>query len=113
MNLGSHVVNHRPFNQKSLSGTERGHRVQARLSVPHDRLDQFGALFPFERGASNQWVIAGAHTATGAPILANDPHLGIAAPIVWYLVRIVTPQGWVKGASLRVVKIPRVLFVHN
>ncbi len=37
---------------------------------------------------------------TGRPILANDPHLGIEAPIVWYLARIVTPNGWVKGASL-------------
>ncbi|HLW90421.1 MAG TPA: penicillin acylase family protein [Roseiarcus sp.] len=63
-------------------------------------LDQLGALLPFDHGASNQWVIAGARTATGKPILANDPHLGIAAPIVWYLARIVTPEGWVKGASL-------------
>ena len=45
-------------------------------------------------------MVSGAHTATGKPILANDPHLGIEAPIVWYLARIVTPDGWVKGASL-------------
>jgi len=63
-------------------------------------LEKLGEILPFAHGASNEWVISGAHTVTGKPILANDPHLGIEAPIVWYLARIVTPGGWVKGASL-------------
>jgi penicillin amidase len=33
---------------------------------------------------SNNWVIAGARTATGTPLLANDPHLEAAMPSVWY-----------------------------
>jgi len=33
--------------------------------------------------ASNAWVLAGARTQSGKPILANDPHLGFAAPGVW------------------------------
>lgn len=33
---------------------------------------------------SNSWVIAGQRTATGKPILANDPHLGIQMPSIWY-----------------------------
>jgi penicillin G amidase len=33
---------------------------------------------------SNDWVIAGSRTATGKPILANDPHLGIQMPSIWY-----------------------------
>ncbi len=33
---------------------------------------------------SNNWVIAGEHTDTGAPILADDPHLGIQMPSIWY-----------------------------
>jgi penicillin G amidase len=32
---------------------------------------------------SNSWVVAGSHTASGKPILANDPHLSISAPGVW------------------------------
>ena len=32
---------------------------------------------------SNSWVVAGSHTETGAPLLANDPHLGAALPSVW------------------------------
>ena len=36
-------------------------------------------------GASNNWVVSGARTKSGKPLLANDPHLRIAAPAVWYL----------------------------
>ena len=35
---------------------------------------------------SNSWVIGGAHTESGLPLLANDPHLGPAMPSVWYQV---------------------------
>ncbi len=62
--------------------------------------DQIGALIGVTHGASNEWVVAGPRTVTGKPILANDPHLGIGAPILWYLVRIVTPEGSVKGATV-------------
>ncbi|MGH3372233.1 MAG: penicillin acylase family protein, partial [Nocardioidaceae bacterium] len=33
---------------------------------------------------SNSWVVDGDHTETGKPILANDPHLGISVPGIWY-----------------------------
>lgn len=33
---------------------------------------------------SNNWVIAGSRTTTGKPFLANDPHLGIRMPSIWY-----------------------------
>ncbi|MEV4245170.1 penicillin acylase family protein [Streptosporangium canum] len=33
---------------------------------------------------SNSWVVGGAHTATGKPLLANDPHLGPRMPSIWY-----------------------------
>lgn len=51
------------------------------------------------RGASNAWVLSGARTATGAPILANDPHLSLALPSTWYLAHIVTPAGTLAGAT--------------
>ena len=35
---------------------------------------------------SNNWVIDGSKTTTGKPILANDPHLGIQIPSIWYMV---------------------------
>lgn len=33
---------------------------------------------------SNNWVISGDLTATGMPLLANDPHLGVQLPSIWY-----------------------------
>ena len=45
-------------------------------------------------------MISGARTQTGKPILANDPHLGLEAPILWYLARIVTPELSIKGATV-------------
>jgi len=38
--------------------------------------------------ASNNWVVAGAHTVSHKPLLANDTHLGLNSPGVWYLARI-------------------------
>jgi penicillin amidase len=49
--------------------------------------------------ASNVWVLAGARTASGRPILANDPHLPLKAPGLWYLVRIETPELTLAGAT--------------
>ncbi|MEX3009517.1 penicillin acylase family protein [Hoeflea sp. TYP-13] len=37
------------------------------------------------KGASNNWVVSGSRTETGKPILANDPHLSLSAPSLWYL----------------------------
>ena len=62
--------------------------------------DEIGALVGVSHGASNEWVVAGSRTLTGKPILANDPHLALGAPILWYLARIVTPEGSVKGATV-------------
>jgi len=33
---------------------------------------------------SNSWVVDGEHSATGSPLLANDPHLGTSLPGIWY-----------------------------
>lgn len=49
--------------------------------------------------ASNNWVVAGSRTASGKPILANDPHLGLNAPSTWYLARIETPDRTLIGAT--------------
>jgi penicillin amidase len=52
------------------------------------------------RDGSNNWVLAASRTTTGAPILANDPHLGLRAPAIWYLARMTTPEGSVVGVTL-------------
>lgn len=49
--------------------------------------------------ASNNWVVAGARTASGKPILSNDPHLALTAPSTWYLARIETPSRTLIGVT--------------
>ena len=49
---------------------------------------------------SNTWVLSGAHTESGKPLLANDPHLDIAIPSIWYLAHISTPDFDIVGATL-------------
>ena len=72
------------------------------LGVP---LQPSGGAAPPEVG-SNGWVIAGAHTAGGKPILADDMHLGFTAPGTWYPMRIEllgtdgAVQRWVQGVGL-------------
>lgn len=61
--------------------------------------------------ASNAWVLAGDRTDTGAPILTNDPHLGLETPILWYLARIETPDLRLVGAT--VPGVPILLLGHN
>ena len=60
---------------------------------------------------SNNWVVSGAHTATGKPLLANDTHLELMMPSIWYEVHVTAP-GWnVKGFTLPGA--PMVIIGHN
>ena len=49
--------------------------------------------------ASNNWVVSGKHTASGKPLLANDPHLQASAPSIWYLVHLSAPGQRVAGVA--------------
>jgi penicillin G amidase len=49
---------------------------------------------------SNNWVVSGARTASGKPMLANDPHLGLNAPSLWYFAQVSAPGLNTIGASL-------------
>lgn len=51
-------------------------------------------------GNSNSWVVSGARTETGAPLLANDMHLGHGLPGIWYEAHLVTPETNVSGVVL-------------
>ncbi len=60
---------------------------------------------------SNNWVISGTHTSTGKPLLANDMHLGMSLPCIWYENHL-NGGGWnVTGVSLP--GIPGVISGHN
>ncbi len=53
-----------------------------------------------EGKGSNNWVLSGSRTASGVPILCNDPHLGLNLPSLWYEVQLQTPFMSVYGVSL-------------
>ncbi len=53
-----------------------------------------------EGAGSNNWVVAGSRSASGKPLLANDPHLSLTAPAVWYFAHVQTPEGNLIGATL-------------
>jgi penicillin amidase len=62
-------------------------------------------------GGSNNWVVSGARSITGRPLLANDPHLAGQAPAVWYLAHVSGGPLDVVGATLPGV--PGVLIGRN
>nr|WP_243656619.1 penicillin acylase family protein [Paucimonas lemoignei] len=49
---------------------------------------------------SNNWALAGSRTSSGKPLLANDPHLGLTAPSLWYLAHLSAPGLNVIGATI-------------
>ncbi|MFE9823693.1 penicillin acylase family protein [Streptomyces sp. NPDC005791] len=69
---------------ETVEGATEGLNTQ--LSALSDTLDEIPALLgPNGNGiGSNSWVVSGAHTTTGDPLLANDPHLAPQLPSLWY-----------------------------
>lgn len=61
--------------------------------------DALPDMFP-EASASNEWVVSGQRSLSGKPLLANDPHLGLSAPGMWHLARIVTPDFQASGGAI-------------
>lgn len=49
---------------------------------------------------SNNWAVSGDKSATGYPILSNDPHLGLNLPSIWFEIQLVGPKSNVYGVSL-------------
>ncbi|WP_193141178.1 MULTISPECIES: penicillin acylase family protein [unclassified Meridianimarinicoccus] len=55
---------------------------------------------PALAGASNVWAAMPDRSTTGSTLLANDPHLGLTAPSIWYLARIEIAGGGVIGGTI-------------
>lgn len=60
---------------------------------------------------SNSWAVSGARSASGRPLLANDPHLGLTVPSVWYLAHLSWPDRDLVGATFP--GMPVVVLGHN
>jgi penicillin amidase len=65
------------------------------LEAPTSRLPR-----PASMKGSNSWVISGSRTASGFPLLANDPHLPLGVPSIWYLAVLHAPGLDAEGATI-------------
>ncbi len=55
---------------------------------------------PNPNNGSNNWAISGNRSYSGKPILANDPHLGLNLPSIWFVMQLATPEHNSFGATL-------------
>lgn len=101
-----------------LSGNATAEQRDAAVQWDKVNIDIIGEVpangFALGRGdyvGSNNWVISGEHTATGMPLLANDPHLGIQMPSIWYEIGLHAPGWEVVGFSF--AGAPGVVIGHN
>ncbi|CAN5431979.1 penicillin acylase family protein [soil metagenome] len=93
-----------------LTDTATVSRTANTLLKIDDRLQANYHLGGLDVG-SNNWVVAGSRTATGKPLLANDPHLGTRIPSIWYLVEMQGDQLHATGATLP--GLPAIVIGHN
>ncbi len=98
------IKNHSPQLAKVYAPAEAGAHEAASRNVDGWAPFFNGAYSRFYENlpntASNIFVLSGARTKSGKPILANDPHLQLQSPALWYLASISTPEGRVKGATV-------------
>jgi len=68
-------------------------------------------FFDFVLAASNNWVLAGSRTTSGKPLLANDPHLQLSLPPIWFEMDLHSPGFRVAGVTFPGV--PLVIIGHS
>jgi penicillin amidase len=91
--------------------------AQARAWIPpgdgvsHPRRDYEPISPPMGAYGSNSWAVSAERSATGRPLLANDPHLGVQMPGTFFAVHLEGPRTHVAGASI--AGIPGVVIGHT
>ncbi|WGG47972.1 penicillin acylase family protein [Rossellomorea sp. DA94] len=69
------------------------------------------AVIPPEFNGSNNWVVSGDKTKSGKPLLADDPHLSLGTPSIWYQMQLESPEVNVSGVIF--AGIPGIILGHN
>lgn len=86
--------------------------IEANKETPVQVAGQFNVdLLPHEFNGSNNWVVAGEKTASGFPLLADDPHLGLDTPSIWYQMHLRSPEQNVSGVIF--AGVPGIILGHN
>ncbi|HJV51182.1 MAG TPA: penicillin acylase family protein [Noviherbaspirillum sp.] len=92
-----------PYPGDAVLQTQDYTRLYRELAGTSQQLAAVASIAPpsyVEGMGSNNWVIGGALSETGKPLLANDPHLGLSAPALWYFAHLSAPGLNVIGATL-------------
>lgn len=91
---------------------QEGPRIAGETSSSLNLSQQLAsAVFPREQNGSNNWVVSGKKTESGKPLLANDPHLSIATPAIWYQTELKSPGLHVSGVTF--AGVPGIVVGHN
>jgi len=69
-------------------------------NLPATELSQWDQMGGKDGVGSNNWALSGKLSTTGKPLLANDPHLGLSTPAIWYLAHLEAPGLNVIGSTL-------------
>jgi penicillin amidase len=103
-----------PYPGDPVLNTQDYTRLYRELGGTTQQLSRIAAIAPpsyVEGMGSNNWVVGGTLSETGKPLLANDPHLSLSAPSLWYLAHLSAPGLNVIGATLP--GLPTVLLGRN
>ena len=82
----------------------QAYRRYVRPHLPNFGLSELG---------SNNWVVDGSKSTTGKPLLANDPHLGVRNPSIWYQVHLSTTDGAYDATGFGFASAPGIVTGHN
>jgi penicillin amidase len=100
------------INQVPLDNSQSLNRA-----TPHDLLAQYPnlsrKLCDTCRAGSNDWVVAGSRTATGAPLLSDDMHLSLTAPDIWYEAALHIANGALDVTGFTLPGVPFVIVGRN
>jgi penicillin G amidase len=81
--------------------------------VPQDLANMSRDAGTVEGKGSNNWVVAGSHSTSGKPLLANDPHLGLGAPAIWYFTRLQSKASGLDVIGASLPGLPSVILGRN
>ncbi|TMD96788.1 MAG: penicillin acylase family protein [Chloroflexi bacterium] len=104
-----------PYGRPSIAPIASGGLVSdaeaASASTLLTRLESLPAGLVSKGGASNNWAVAGARSASGGALLAGDPHLHLTLPSIWFQLTMDSPSYHAAGVSIPGT--PVVLIGHN